>query len=284
MPTFLRHFLSTLTDPATRQAAARALVGFCITGYVVTLVGLTTSGAGLQRWFFALLVWGVLVYAPLRILLEALQTLAPAIRRHLIAQTAARDDRYNSRRAIELVVDGLFAEVVVMPRISTPAHHAKVKAGAVALLLRARGDGGAGIERAARRCLAAVERWVGQTASWSAAHAAENIQARWAAVRGLAALAAVTRVLVAAFEDRSGHGFSASPLDGETAVPYLDACLDFCDQLALEVDVVPWTEPSLHLDVAPDFRDRMCEAWKAFTETPDPALTARSTFVDAVLT
>jgi hypothetical protein len=276
--------LSTLTDAASRQATSRALGVICVVGYVVTLGRMAASGAGLQRWFFALLVWGVLVYMPLRIGLEALHTLAPAIRRKLIEQTATRSDRYGSRGTIELVVDGLIEDAVLMPRIATPAQHGKIRDGAVAVLTRAHEGGDAAVARAAQRCLAVVERGVTQTASWSAAQAAHNIQARWAAVRALAALAGVTRVLIAAFEDRSGRTFSAGPLDGVRAVAYLEACLDFCDQLALDVDIVPWTEPALHLDIAPAFRDRIWDAWKTYSDTPSPALTARETFVEMVLT
>jgi hypothetical protein len=68
------------------------------------------------------------------------------------------------------------------------------------------------------------------------------------------------------------------------AVAYLEACLDFCDQLALDVDTVPWTEPALHLDIALALRDRIWNAWKTYSDTPSPALTARETFVEMVLT
>src|SRR5574337_108440 len=279
-----RRLLSTLTDAVSRQATARALGVICVVGYIVTLGTMTASGAGLQRWFFALLVWAVLVYVPLRIALEALYTLAPAIRVKLITQTATRRDRYASRETIELVVDGLIADAVVMPRIATPARHGKVREGAVAILVGVGEDGDAGIARAAQRCLAALERCITQTASWSAAQAAHNIQVRWAIVRALAALAGMTRVLIATFEDRSEQTFSAGPVDGARAVAYLEACLDFCDQLALEVDAAPWTEPALHLDIAPALGDQIWGAWKSYADIPSPALRARQAFVEMVLT
>ncbi len=279
-----RRLLSTLTDAGSRQTTARALGVICIIGYMVTLGAMASSGAGLRRWFFALLVWVVVVYIPLRIVLEAIYSLAPALRTKLIAQTVTRSDRYASRGSIELVVDGLIAESVVMPRIATPAQSGKVKDGAVAILMRAREDGDAAVARAAQRCLAAVERWVTQSASWSAAQAAHNIQARWATVRALAALAGMTRVLIAAFEDQSGQKFSAGPVDSARASAYLEACLDFCDQQALEVDVAPWTESALHLDIAPGLRDRIWEAWKTYADIPSPALGARQAMVEAVLT
>lgn len=283
LPMTLRRLLSNLADAEARRGAARALAVVCAVGYALTTVVMAASGSGLRRWFFALLVWGALIYIPLRILLEAFQTIAPAMRQRLIAQTATRADRYSSRPAIELVVDGLLGRGVVMPRIATPAQHTKAKEGAVAVLERARGDGAA-IEIAAVRCLATVERWVTQLASWSAGEAGENIQARWADVRALIALAVATTVLIAASEDRSGGQFTAGSLDGSPAAAYLEACLDFCDQLALDVDVVPWAEPGLRLDIAPSLRDRTRAAWTRFSETPSPALEARSAFVNAVLT
>ncbi len=279
----LRRMLSTLADADTRRATARALGMVCVTGCALTLLVMTASGAGLHNWFFALLVWSVLIYVPLRILLEALQTVAPGARQQLIAQTAVRGDRYDSRSSIVLVVDGLSARTVMMPRIATPAQHAKAKEGAVAILVRTHDDTGAGIGLAVLRCLAAVEGWIAQIASRSAAHAAENIQARWTDVRALAGLAALTRILIAAYEDRTGRGFTAGSLDGEAAAAYLDACLDFCDQLALEVDVAPWTEPGLHLDVAVGMRGETRAAWEAFSGTTSPALDARNAFADAVL-
>src|SRR5216117_1966377 len=119
-PTMLRRLLSTLGDTETRRRAARSLAVLCGIGYALTIVVMAGTGLGLRRWFFALLVWGALIYIPLRILLEAFQTIAPAMRQRLIAQTATRPDRYASRAAIELVVDGLLGRSVIMPRIATP--------------------------------------------------------------------------------------------------------------------------------------------------------------------
>lgn len=278
----VRLLVSTLAAAGTRQAAARALGVLCILGYAGTLVFMAASGAGLRRWFFALLVWGALVYIPLRILLEVFQTVAPEMRRKMFAQAATRPNRYGSRPSMELMVDGLFARTVVMPRIATPAQAAKAREGAVALLIGANREDG-GVHRAAGRCLAGVERWSGDAAAWAAVQAPENIQARWADVRALAGLAAAAKVLIAAYEDRSGRGFTAGSADGAAAAAYLDACLDLCDQLALEVDVVSWSEPGLDLDVDPALRDRIRAAWKSFSETPSPALDERRAFVDAVL-
>ena len=278
----LRRLLSNLGDAEARRRAARTLIVLCAIGYALTIVVMAGSGAGLRRWFFALLVWGALIYIPLRILLEAFQTIAPTIRQRLIAQTAIRADRYGSRAAIELMVDGPLGRSVIMPRIATPAQHAKAREGAVAILERAHGDS-AEVGTAAVRCLASVERWMTHLASWSAAQAAGNIQARWADVRALVGLAATTEVLIAAYEDGAGSQLSTGSLGGSAATAYLEACLDFCDQLALDADVVPWTEPGLRLNVDPSLRDQTRAAWKAFSETPSPALEARRAFVDSVL-
>lgn len=277
-----RRLLSTLGDTEIRRRAARSLAVLCGIGFALTIVIMAAAGIGLRRWFFVLLVWGALIYIPLRILLEAFQTIAPAMRQRLIAQTATRADRYAHRGSIELMVDGLFGRRVVMPRIATPTQQAKAREGAVAILLRARGRG-AEVATAVERCLAAVEHWITHLSVWSAAQTGGAIQARWADVRALVGLAVTTEVLIAAYEDGAGRRFAVRSLQGDAATAYLEACLDFCDQLALDVDVVPWTEPGLRLGVDPSLRDQTRTAWKTFSETPSPALEARKAFVDAVL-
>ncbi len=280
----LRFLLSTLADAGARETSARALAAACALGYAGTLAVMVVSGTGLRRWFFALVIWGALIYAPLRILLEAFQTIAPQMRRTMFAQAATRPDRYGSRPSIELMVDGLFARAVVMPRIATPVHTAKAKEGAAAILAGALREEGDGVQMAAVRCLAGVERWAAAAAAWAAARAPANIQARWADIRALAGLAAASKVLIAAYEDRSGRLFTAGSAGGAGAAAYLDACLDLCDQLALEVDVVPWSEPGLDLGIDAAVGDLIRQTWRTFSDTPSPAPTARKTFVDAVLT
>lgn len=279
----LRRMLSTLGDTETRRRAARALAVLCGIGYALTVAVMAAAGVGLRRWFFMLLVWGTLIYIPLRILLEAFQTIAPAMRQRLITQTATQRDRYARRASIELMVDGLLGRRVVMPRIATPTQRVKAREGTVAVLQRARGRS-AEIAAAVERCLATVEQWVTHLASRSAVQAGGNIQARWADVRALVGLAVATEVLIAAYEDGAGSQFAAGALRGDAATAFLETCLDFCDQLALDVDVVPWTEPGLRLQVDASLRDQARAAWKTFSETPSPALTARNAFVDTVLT
>src|SRR5207244_2410648 len=106
----------------------------------------------------------------------AIQTLAPAMRQRLIAQTATRPDRYASRAAIELVVDGLLGRSVIMPRIATPVQQAKAREGAVAVLERV-GGRSADIAAAALHGLAAVERWAIWRPAWISA-----ISWRWMSI------------------------------------------------------------------------------------------------------
>lgn len=279
----LRVILSKLASAEARHTAAHILAMVCAVGFLMTLVVMFATGMGLRRWFFALLAWTLFAYLPLRILLEAFQTIAPRMRRKLITQTAAQTDRYARRASVELIVDSLFEGKVVMPRITTPAQSAKTREGAVAILLHTGSGEDSQLREAATRCLATVERWVTNLASWSARNAPTNIQARWMDLRALAALAAMAKVLIAAYDDRFGQPYIASGVDAQKAEDYLDACLDYCDQLALEVEVAPWGEASLPLMVEAAESDQIREAWKTFCATVSPALESRQAFVNALL-
>lgn len=280
----LRVILSRLASAEARAAAARVLAFLCAAGLVLTLAVMVATGTGLRRWFFVLLVWALFIYLPLRIMLEGFETIAAGLRRKLIAETAGQAGRYNSRTSVELVVDGLFERAVVMPRITGPAQGAKAREGAVAALLQVGGENAAGLHRAALGCLATVDRWVTDLSGWSQREAGENIQARWSEVRALAALAALTKVLIAAYEDRSKAPLVIRTADGSRADGYLDSCLDSCDQLALEVDVVPWTEAPLAIEMPAGRSGEIRRAWKTFCETGSPALEARKAFVDVLIT
>src|SRR3989475_11704409 len=120
----LRRLLSNLGDAEARRRAARTLAVLCAIGYALTIMVMAGTGLGLRRWFFALLVWGALIYIPLRILLEAFHTIAPAMRQRLIAQTATRPARYASRAALEVAAEGLLGGRVVVPRCETPVARA----------------------------------------------------------------------------------------------------------------------------------------------------------------
>ncbi|MDQ7842131.1 MAG: hypothetical protein QN141_08230 [Armatimonadota bacterium] len=278
----LRLLLSRLADARTRGAAGRALAVVAVLGFLLTMAVLLASGGGLHQWFFVLLVWALFVYVPLRILLEAAGTLGPAVRRRLAAAARGRADRYAARSQIELMVDGWLERHVVMPRIATPVQAAKARDGAVAVLALA-GSDDAGLRRAVGRCLAVVDRWVA-TLGRRAAEEQQSIQDRWTEVRALAALAAMTRLLLAAYTDRTATPFDLG--DGRRGDPeeFLQACLDYCDDLALEVDAPPWPEPPLGLHLPQAQSDEIRTAWTRFVETGLPALEARAGFASLLFT
>lgn len=249
----------------------------CAIGFLLTMIMLTAAGGRTDQWFFVLLVWALFVYVPLRILLEAAQTLAPSLRRRLVAQTASVPERYASRSGIELMVDGLFEREVVMPRITTPIQRAKAKDGAIAVLAKAE-EARNGLGGAAGDCLASVEEWVTALGARAAAEG-QSIQARWGEVRALAALAAMTKVLIAAHEDRGGAPLGSGNGQMGDAASLLDACLDYCDDLALEADVVPWEERPVTSPLRLGRAQELRSAWTSFVETGAPALEARENFI-----
>jgi len=274
----LRLSLSKLASAEARQVASRLLAILSVAGFALTLVVVVAAGGRPDAWVFVLLVWALFVYLPLRILLEAAQTLAPALRRRLVAQAAAQPGRYGTRPGIELMVDGLFERAVVLPRIATPVQAAKARDGAVAILGRARAEA-AVLREVAVDCLASVDRWTADLGARAAGDARQSIQARWGEVRALAALAAMTKVLIAAYEDRSGMPFGRG--DGPLPDPagFLDACLDYCDTLALEVDALPWEEASLRLPLDAPRAEEIRQAWTRYAETGAPAREARNAFL-----
>src|SRR4030067_1144754 len=79
----LRLLISRLASADVRRSAARALALLTVAGFILTMIVLAASGRALNLWLFVLLVWALFIYIPLRILLEAAQTLAPALRQRL---------------------------------------------------------------------------------------------------------------------------------------------------------------------------------------------------------
>lgn len=276
-----RLVLSTLASPSTRESAARWLLALCIAGYLVTLALLLARGAGPQRWFFALLAWALFVYIPVRIVLETLQTVGPAMRRSLADQAAHRPDRYADRGSIELLVERFYRTRVVMPRIARPVEGERARAGATAVLVRLIRRETAPLPDVLTRCLATIDSWVHDLGIQFGRDAAGNIQARWAAVRAVTALAALTKVLLAAADDRREPPLTVD-LPGQLADEYLDACLDYCDDLALQIDIVPWTEPPLDLGVPPHITTAVRERWMRYCGIEPPAVDARTAFAESV--
>lgn len=275
----IRFALSNLTRADARQSAARWLLLLCAFGYGLTLSVLFARGGGLRDWLFALFAWGLFVYLPLRILLEAFQSIAPRIRRSLVAQTLGQPRRYAMRPSVELLVDRMLDREVVMPRIATPLQRMKAHDGAVAVLLRLGREDLASHRGATIRCLAVIDRWVAELG----ADTSGPIQARWASLRALAALAALTRILLAAYHDRAGAPLTVPNLQDRSLEAYLDACLDYCDELALKVDALPWTEPPLELPPQAATSEVVRGAWSTFAQTEPPAVEARDAFLTALV-
>lgn len=282
----VRLLLSRLASTHTRGAAARGLAVLCGIGFLGTVVVLAAQGR-LDRWFFALLAWALFGYAPLRIVLEAAGTVAPALRRRLAVEADADGARVHSGAGVELRVDGVLERHVVMPRIATPLQREKARDGALAVLMAVRGTSD-GLPAAVAATLGCVDRWVREIGPWAQREAGQNIQARWREVRALAAMAGMTRVLV-----EIGPGPLAPASDGGELHPpegrslpfreFLDGCLDYCDELALEVDVQPWTGAALGLTVSAARAAALRDAWRTYSETGSPARDARQAFVTLVL-
>lgn len=278
-----RLVLSRLESAEARASAARLLALLCAAGYILSLGVLFATGTGLDRWLFTLLVWALFIYVPLRILLEAFQTIAPAMRRILVAQASSDPARYQSRASIELMVDSFFERDVLMPRIATPLESLKAKEGSGAVLRAVNQTSAADLETVTIRCLGTVERWTSDFSDWAQARAPENIQARWAGLRSLASFVALSKVLVAAFADQTSGQTDLQSSSWRGAEEFLDGCLDFCDRMALEVDMAPWNEPPLGIRMSSDEAMAIRLAWTTYAQTPPPAIDARNAFVKTLL-
>lgn len=285
-------WLSRLGQARHRRTATQWLLTLALAGFGLTMLILIATGRGTGRWFFALVIWLALVFIPLWLLIQVFQTIGPALGRRATAKLAGQGERYRRPSAVILLVEDLFDRHVVMPRIATPVHAEKAREAAIALVVRANrhGDGLEVLRSSLARCLQGVEAWVQDAGAWAAAIAPENIQARWATVRALAALAALSKTLVSVYEDRSEDpaGWRLWPhLDGRSLHTFLDNTLDFCDELALQVEIPSWEEPPLDLppDLAPDLATaaRVRDAWQQYVDTPAPAPSALAVFLAVVI-
>ena len=276
----VRLLISRLASAQTRSAAARGLATLCAAGFLITIIVLAARGA-LGRWFFALLVWALLVYVPLRIALEAAGTLAPALRRALAGEAAGESGRFSAPEAAALTVDGLLDREVVMPRIATPLQREKAREGALAVLLALRGKAGR-LPPTVVTALGCLDHWVTDIGPWAQREAGQNIQTRWREVRALSAMAAMTKILVAA-DEAAADGPRESGGETVRRVEFLDACLDYCDDLALEVDVRLWDERPLPVRITAELAVAIRDAWRVYAETGAPALESRKVFLDLLL-
>ncbi len=275
-------WLSRLGDARERRRAIRWLAALALGGFGLTMLVLIAAGRGTERWFFVLVVWLGLIFIPLWLVTAAFESLGPALRVRMARDLAGRLDRSGSLPGIAILVEELFAQRVVMPRIATPQQAHKAREAAVALVVLANRRPGAleTLQEVVGRCLVGVEAWA-RDLSGTAASAPLNIQARWGSVRALAAFAALSQTLVAVYENRSGRDIWPD-LDGRSLHVFLDAALDHCDELALRVDSTPWEEPPLGLPADPE-TSAVRGAWQRYVDAPQPAPAALEAFLGAVL-
>ncbi len=281
----LRLMLSHLADADARTAAARWLLALCLIGFALTLAGLSAFGHGLNRWIFVLLVWTALIFVPLRILLESLQTVGAVVRRTMAGRIATDPRRYDDPAMLPFAIRALFDREVVLPRICKPQHGQQAREAAAAIVARTsrRPRTAADLIEIIRTLLCALSAEAAALSAAATGSAADNIQARWEGARALGALGTLVRLLGAAYEDRWGALPAALELGGRTLRDYLDAVLDYCDEAALQVDALPWTEPPLILRGAGARLDAIRDAWRGFLAAGTPAPRALAAFVDAIV-
>ena len=280
-----RLLFSQLADGAARSAVSRWLLAACSLGYVATVLLMAGLGHGVARAGFALVVWAVLVFIPLRIAVEASGPLAARQREFLAARAIADPARYERPTLLPFVVRDLFAHIVTMPRIATPVHGQKAREAATAILTRAaaRPDAADLLRRVIRTALAAAATEAVQVSAAVTGVAADNIQARWNSARALSAMSALITVLAAAYADRFGTPPTIPELEGRALREFLDAAMDYCDEAALRVDALPWTEPALATPVAARTVDEVRAAWLLFLNAGTPAPRALDAFLTTVL-
>jgi|FaiFalDrversion3_1042247.scaffolds.fasta_scaffold00063_6 hypothetical protein len=257
MPAFL-HGLST---PDGRRRANRWLVVACAAGF-----GLSGTAFGWDRWFFWLMVWGGIVYVPVRL---ALEWLSSRERRQRQRYRVSLPDRITPHN-LPLAAQALWDREVLLPRIVPPPLVEKAQLAVVALGRWAltRDPSGEEIRRTAVRLAAAAEGWMAElSATWP--EEAQSIQARWRDVRGLSALMATTRVLACLYEEIARQPFYGPGISAEALQAFVDRSLDFLDRAALDPDLPRWHGELLGL-WTPEAKI-LRERWEAYCEAPGPA-------------
>ncbi len=280
----LRLLLGQFADDAARRALARWLIVLCGLGFVASLAALAALGYGTDRWVFVLVVWAVLLFIPLRIAIEALQTVGVRMRETSAARVAADPRRYERAALLSILMERLFIRHVTMPRIAKPAQAHKAREAATAIVWGAGSGGGAApaLAGAIRTVLAALQSEAVALSAAASGADAEDIQSRWEGARALGALAALMWLLAAVWADRWGGSPPVPELSGRSLEDYLEAALDYCDEAALKVDALPWTEPLLESPQAAD-AERVRETWRTFVAAGTPAPRALEAFLATVL-
>jgi len=303
----LRYALSQLSRPDARRAFGRTWLGVCAAGALVSVLAF-----GSRHAFFIVLLWLVGVFAPVRIGVEALHTRGPQMRRDLQRRLAQREARYTTPEHVTLMVESLFAREVRLPRLALPDLGGKVIEAAVSLSDRAlrRGTGPSGVQRAAQDCGSLLDQWVGIIAAGEAARDAgspaipaaagpaglavagngatspalwdpdASVQDQWVTLRAVAGLAALTKTLIAVYEDSAGHS-----LQGAKALRALsDAAMDYTDQIGLRLDGPAWEDVQgvSREALAHELVGRLAETWTSFCAAPPPAPRRLKAFVETL--
>jgi len=298
----LRYALSRLDRPDARRAFGRTWLWVCLAGAAVTLVA-----DGGRDFFLVLVVWIVCVFAPVRIAVELLHTVGPRWKTSLRERLLGDPARYASRENIALMVEWFAARDVQPPRLAPRDLGPKVTEAASSLCgATLRAGGPCRLLRAATRCASLLDRWVGTIAAGeqlapapasssvggaAAANGAApaelwasgaSIQDQWETLRAIAGLAALTKVLIAVYEDTTGV-----VLEGGAAIrAEADAVMDYVDQIGLRLEGPPWEDiPGVPRAALPlETASRAAETWRLFFAGPLPAPRRLAAFVDAVTT
>lgn len=281
--------LSRLADAEAGKTASRWLPWLCATGYLTTMAGQAALGYGLERWLFFLLVWAVLIFVPLRIAIEPLQTLGAGMRRQVVRRIPADPRRYEDPALLALFVAELFEQAVTMPRITLPQHARAAREAAVAILARTAGRAAlpATLLDATRTAVAVIAREVAEVSEGATGATAASIQTRWDGARTLGGLAAMAQILDAAFTDRWGAPPDLPEMDGRPVRAFLEDVLEYCDEAALQVDALPWTRPPCRsprpADRPAEDLDAVWAAWRAFVTAGSPSPRAQAALVGTIL-
>jgi hypothetical protein len=280
-----RLLLSSLADPETRRSAGRWLLAVCATGFIASLAVLAGLGFGLDRWIFLLLIWTVVIFMPLRILIESAETLGTGARRALARRMAADPRRYEHPSYMPIIIRDLATSTVTLPRICHPRHGRSASEAAVAIISHAnRGPVPQDhVLEAIRHLLAATAHEASMVSGSATGAAAQSIQARWEGARALGALGALVTLLSASYTDRWGTLPRIPELGGRRLDAFLAAAMDYSDEAALEVDALPWIEPPLDPTLPAAMLTEIHQAWHAFLAAGLPAPRALQAFVASVL-
>lgn len=281
----IRLLLGRFADDASRRALARWLLIACGLGFAASIAALAILGYGTDRWMFVLVVWAVFLYIPLRIAIETLQTVGLRLRDAAMEQITSDPRRYERPEVLAVLLEHLFIRHATLPRIAKPGHGQKAREAAAAILRRAGSTDGAAerLRAVIRAALAAAEVEAVALSASASGPRADDIQSRWEGARTLGALGVLIQVLVAVYQDRWSGLPSIPELDGRVLTDYMEAVLDYCDEAALNVDALPWTEPLLRSSPRAADAEQIRASWRAFVAAGTPSPRALQSFLTTVL-